>query len=98
MKKLKEDIVQYAKNNGIDKIGFASVDPFTELKQRLIEREKLNYASGFEKGSGVERTEPKRLMNGAKSSSRIALAYTSRIPNAQSSTREKSRGVYCRAR
>jgi len=97
MKKLKEDIVQYAKNNGIDKIGFASVDPFTELKQRLIEREKLNYASGFEKGSVVERTEPKRLMNGAKSIISIALAYPSRIPNAPRSTKENRRGIFCRA-
>ena len=94
---LKEDVVEYSKKIGIDKIGFASVDVFTEFKQRLIEQEKLNYASGFEKGTIEERTEPKRLMNGAKSIISIALAYPSRIPNAPKSTKENRRGIFCRA-
>lgn len=94
---LKEDVIEYSKKIGIDKIGFASVDVFTEFKQRLIEQEKLNYASGFEKGTIEERTEPKRLMNGAKSIISIALAYPSRIPNAPKSTKENRRGIFCRA-
>lgn len=94
---LKEDVIKYSKKIGIDKIGFASVDVFTEFKQRLIEQEKLNYASGFEKGTIEERTEPKRLMNGAKSIISIALAYPSRIPNAPKSTKENRRGIFCRA-
>ena len=95
--KLKEDIIQFSKENGIDKIGFASVDVFTELKQRLIEQEKLQYASGFEKGSVEERTEPKRLMDGAKSIISIALAYPSRIPNPPKSKKGERRGIFCRA-
>ena len=78
---LKKDIIEYSKKIGIDKIGFASADVFTELKQRLMEREKLNYASGFEKGSVEERTEAKQLMDGAKSIISIALAYPSKINN-----------------
>lgn len=94
---LKEDVIQYSKTIGIDKIGFASVDVFTELKRRLIEQEKLGYASGFEKGTIEDRTEPKRLLDGAKSIISIALAYPSRIPNPPKSTKENRRGIFCRA-
>jgi len=94
---LKKDVIQYSEKIGIDKIGFASTDVFTEFKQRLIEQEKLNYASGFEKGSIEERTEPKRLMNGAKSIISIALAYPSRIKNPPKSKPGERRGIFCRA-
>lgn len=94
---LKENIIEYSKKIGIDKIGFASVDVFTELKQRLIEQEKLNYSSGFEKGTIEERTEPKRHLQGAKSIISIALAYPSRIPNPPKSTKGNRRGIFCRA-
>lgn len=94
---LKKDIIAYSKEIGIDKIGFATTDVFTELKQRLIEQEKLNYASGFEKGSVEERTEPERLMDGAKSIISIALAYPSKINNPPRSKRGERRGIFCRA-
>lgn len=94
---LKKEIVAYSKKIGIDKIGFASVDPFIELKQRLIEREKLNYNSGFEKGSVEERTEPERLMDGAKSIIAIALAYPSKITDPPKSRPGERRGIFCRA-
>ena len=74
---LKEEIIAYSKKIGIDKIGFASADPFTELKERLIQQERLGYASGFEKGTPEERSEPERLFTKAKSIISIALAYPS---------------------
>ena len=95
--KLKEEIIAYSKEIGIDKIGFASVDVFTELKERLIVQEKLNYASGFEKGTVEERTEPTRHLDNAKSIIAIALAYPSRIIDPPKSTRENRRGIFCRA-
>lgn len=94
---LKEDIKVYSKQIGIDKIGFASADVFTELKQRLIEQERLQYKSGFEKGTIEERTEPERLMPGAKSILAIALAYPSRIENPPKSVKGARRGIFCRA-
>ena len=45
---LKQDLIEYSKTIGIDKIGFTTSDPFLELKNRLIEQQKRNYASGFE--------------------------------------------------
>lgn len=94
---LKQEIIQYAKQIGIDKIGFASADVFGELKERLRRQQELNYQSGFEKGSLEERTEPKRLLPEAQSILSIAIAYPSRMKNAPKSTKEERRGLFARA-
>lgn len=93
----KVDIIEYSKKIGIDKIGFASADVFTELKERLRRQQELGYQSGFEKGTIEERTEPERLLPGAKSIISIAMAYPSKIPNPPKSTKENRRGIFCRA-
>lgn len=95
--RLKEEIITYSKEIGIDKIGFASADVFTELKERLRRQQELGYESGFEKGTVEERTEPTRLLPEAQSIISIALAYPSRIPDAPRSTKEDRRGIFCRA-
>ena len=86
---LKEDIKQHAKEIGIDKIGFTTADVFTSLKQRLIDHERLNYSSGFEKGTVEERTEPRRLFPEAQSIISIAIAYPSKIKIGRASCRER---------
>jgi len=95
--KLKQEVIEYSEKIGIDEIGFASADVFSELKGRLHAQEKLNYASGFEKGTVQERTEPRRLMNEAASIISIALAYPSRIPSPPKSKKGERRGIFCRA-
>ena len=95
--KLKEEVIEYSKKIGIDKIGFASADVFSELKARLRARESLDYNSGFEKGSIEERTEPARLMSNVESIISIALAYPSRIPSPPESKKGERRGIFCRA-
>ncbi|MFC4401889.1 tRNA epoxyqueuosine(34) reductase QueG [Gracilibacillus xinjiangensis] len=95
--KLKEEIILYSKEIGIDKIGFASAAPFSQLKARLEEQQELGYASGFEKGTIEERTEPTRLMKGAESIIAIALAYPTRIKNGPKSVKGDRRGMFCRA-
>ncbi len=94
---LKEEIKAYSPKIGIDKIGFASTDIFSELKERLKVQEKLGFASGFEKGTVEERTEPERLFSGAKSIISIALAYPSRIQNPPKGKQGERRGIFCRA-
>ena len=94
---LKQEVIAYSKTIGIDKIGFASADVFTELKERLIQQEESGFASGFEKGTVEERTEPKKLLPGAKSIISIALAYPSRIQNPPKSKKGERRGIFCRA-
>lgn len=94
---LKEEIIAYSKKIGIDKIGFASADVFTELKERLKRQQSLEYQSGFEKGSIEERTEPQRLLPEAQSIISIAIAYPSRMKDAPRSTKVERRGIFARA-
>lgn len=94
---LKQEVIEYSREIGIDKIGFASADVFSTLKERLKIQASLGYQSGFEKGSIEERTEPERLLPEAKSIISIAMAYPSRMKNAPRGTRKERRGIFCRA-
>ncbi|MFG6116396.1 tRNA epoxyqueuosine(34) reductase QueG [Halobacillus sp. MO56] len=96
-KQLKEEVIAYSKEIGIDKIGFASVDVFGEMKARLKRQEELSYQSGFEKGTVDERTEPSRLLPEAQSIISIALAYPSKMKDAPKSKKGDRRGIFCRA-
>ncbi|MEN1968587.1 tRNA epoxyqueuosine(34) reductase QueG [Lentibacillus sp. N15] len=97
VQQLKQEIIAYSKDIGIDKIGFAAADVFGELKERLKQQQALSYQSGFEKGSIEERTEPNRLLPEAQSILSIAVAYPSRIRNAPKGTKQDRRGIFCRA-
>jgi epoxyqueuosine reductase len=94
---LKKEIIEYSRTIGIDKIGFASADPFTELKERLYQQQQLGYQSGFEEPDIEKRTNPSLLLPHARSIIAIALAYPSKMKNAPRSTREERRGIFCRA-
>ncbi|PSL45219.1 epoxyqueuosine reductase [Salsuginibacillus halophilus] len=94
---LKEEIIAYSKDIGIDKIGFASADPFLTLKDRLIRHRENGYESGFEEPDLDKRTEPERLLPKARTIISIALAYPSRMKDAPQSKRGDRRGVFCRA-
>lgn len=94
---LKQEIIAYSKEIGIDKIGFTTADVFGELRERLRRQQELKYQSGFEKGSLEERTEPMRLLPEAQSIISIAIAYPSRIKNQIRSTQEERRGIFARA-
>lgn len=97
MEQIKQEIIAYSKEIGIDTIGFTTADIFTQFKQRLIEQEKNQFASGFEKGTIEERTNPEVLLAGAQSIISIALAYPSRIMDPPKSTKEERRGIFARA-
>lgn len=95
--RLKEEVIQYSKEIGIDQIGFASADPFTELKDRLIRQQELGYASGFEEPDLDKRTDPSRLLPEAKSIIAIALAYPSKMNSHIQGKKGERRGIFCRA-
>ena len=95
--RLKEEIIQYSKEIGIDQIGFASADPFTELKDRLIRQQELGYASGFEEPDLDKRTDPSLLLPEAKSIIAIALAYPSKMNSHIQGKKGDRRGIFCRA-
>jgi epoxyqueuosine reductase len=94
---LQNELIQYSKEIGIDKIGFASVSPFIELKERLKNQQELGYQSGFEESDIEKRTNPEVLLPQAKSIIAIALAYPSKLKNAPRSTKAERRGIFCRA-
>ncbi|MBU8855616.1 tRNA epoxyqueuosine(34) reductase QueG [Priestia megaterium] len=94
---LKEEIISYSKEIGIDKIGFASASMFDELKNRLLAQKELGYASGFEEPDIEKRVDPTLVVPKARSIISIALAYPSKLKDAPKSTKEDRRGIFCRA-
>jgi epoxyqueuosine reductase len=94
---LQDELIQYSKTIGIDKIGFASTSPFSELKERLIHQQELGYQSGFEEPDIEKRSNPILVLPKARSIIAIALAYPSKLENAPRSTRSERRGIFCRA-
>ncbi|MBT2259335.1 tRNA epoxyqueuosine(34) reductase QueG [Priestia megaterium] len=94
---LKEEIISYSKEIGIDKIGFASASMFDELKNRLLAQQELGYASGFEEPDIKKRIDPTLVVPKARSIISIALAYPSKLKDAPKSTKEDRRGIFCRA-
>jgi epoxyqueuosine reductase len=94
---LKEKLIARAKELNIDKIGFASADPFTELRERLIRHRELGYESGFEEPDIDKRTQPDRIVPEAKTIIAIALAYPSKMNNPPQSKPGAYRGIFARA-
>ncbi|MBS4218175.1 tRNA epoxyqueuosine(34) reductase QueG [Bacillus sp. FJAT-49711] len=96
-KQLKKEIIEYSKSIGIDKIGFASSDPFIEMKNLLIRQQELGYQSGFEEKDIDKRTDPSLIFDGPRSIIAIALAYPSRMKDAPKGMKGERRGIFCRA-
>lgn len=94
---LQREFVAYAMSIGVDKIGFTTAAPFTELKNRLRRQQELGYQSGFEESDVEKRTEPLQLLEGAESIVAIAVAYPSRMENAPVGKKGARRGIFCRA-
>jgi epoxyqueuosine reductase len=94
---LKQDIIDYSKTIGIDKIGFASASTFGEMKGRLIRQQELDYQSGFEEPDIDKRTDPALLLDEPMSIISIALAYPSKMKTRVVSKRGERRGIFCRA-
>lgn len=94
---LKKKIIAKAEEIGIDKIGFASADPFIELREHLKESQRKGYASGFEEPDIEKRVDPSLSLPEAKTIIAIALAYPSKLKNPPRSEPGAYRGIFCRA-
>ncbi|MEK3996355.1 tRNA epoxyqueuosine(34) reductase QueG [Psychrobacillus sp. FSL K6-2365] len=92
-----QNLIDYAASIGIDKIGFTSVSPFHELKNRLIRQQELGYASGFEESNIEKRVHPKMLLEESSSIISIAIAYPSKMKDAPQSVKGARRGIFARA-
>ncbi|MDT2758487.1 tRNA epoxyqueuosine(34) reductase QueG [Enterococcus xiangfangensis] len=95
MLSLKEKIIAESKRIGIDKIGFASAEPFYELEASLHEQRERGYNSGFEHKIVEERIYPEKTFENPQTIIAIALAYPTKIreevPN------DEKRGMFARA-
>ncbi len=94
---LKQDIIDYSKTIGIDKIGFTTASTFEEMRIRLIKQQELNYQSGFEEKDIEKRVNPSLLLDQPKSIISIALAYPSKMKERVTSKKGARRGIFCRA-
>ncbi|MED3622972.1 tRNA epoxyqueuosine(34) reductase QueG [Neobacillus thermocopriae] len=97
VQQLKQEIIAYSKEIGIDKIGFTSAEPFKELKNRLIRQQELGYQSGFEEPDIEKRVTPGLLLDGAQSIISIALAYPSKMTDRVEGKKGMRRGMFARA-
>ncbi|KMY53126.1 hypothetical protein AC623_03305 [Bacillus sp. FJAT-27231] len=94
---LKQEIIEYSREIGIDKIGFASAAPFIELKDRLLRQQELGYQSGFEEKDINKRVDPSFIFDEPRSIIAIALAYPSKMKETVKGRKGERRGVFCRA-
>ncbi|GAE36243.1 tRNA epoxyqueuosine(34) reductase QueG [Halalkalibacter akibai] len=94
---LKDELIAYSKTIGVDKIGFASADPFLQLKDRLLTQQQLGFQSGFEEPDIEKRVNPAKVLTEARTIISIALAYPSKMSNPPKNTKEDRRGIFCRA-
>lgn len=92
---LKQKIIEESKRIGIDKIGFASAEPFEHLEQSLQEQKERGYTSGFEHPVIEERIYPEKTFPAAKTIISIALAYPTR--SKEKPPRDEKRGAFARA-
>jgi len=95
--RLKQELKLAAPTLGIDVIGFASADPFTELKERLLTRKANGYDCGFEETDLDKRTQPELSFAGPRSIIAIAVAYPSKLAHPPRSEPGAYRGIMARS-
>ncbi|MFE5322600.1 tRNA epoxyqueuosine(34) reductase QueG [Paenibacillus sp. NPDC056579] len=94
---LKADMKAAAAELGIDKIGIASADPFTELKDILLRHREQGFESGFEDPDLDKRTDPALSLEAPRSIISIAIAYPSKLPYVPRSEPGAYRGMLSRS-
>lgn len=92
---LKAKIIAESQRLGIDKIGFASAEPFSELEESLLEQKEQGHTSGFEHPILSERINPEETFPDAQTIIAIALAYPTKLHEAV--PKDQKRGQFARA-
>jgi epoxyqueuosine reductase len=92
---LKQKIIEESQRLGIDKIGFASAEPFYELEESLHEQRERGFNSGFEHQVVEERIYPEKTFENPQTIISIALAYPTKISGAV--PKDEKRGMFARA-
>ncbi|WP_284643738.1 tRNA epoxyqueuosine(34) reductase QueG [Paenibacillus silviterrae] len=95
--KLKNELKEAAPQLGIDKIGFAAADPFTELKGILLKHRAKGFESGFEERDIEKRVDPSLTLAEPRSIVSIAVAYPSKLKDPPRSEPGAYRGMLSRS-
>lgn len=82
----------FAHGIGFDLVGVASAGPFADEARVLAEREAAGARSPFEVGEIPSRTEPERLLPGARSFVSVAVCYLPAAAGAEGETRAAAGG------
>ena len=94
---LKQKIIAKSKELGIDKIGFASAEPFTHLEESMRRSKELGHTTGFEHPVLEERIYPDKIFDTPKTIISIALAYPTLPKNKPERVKGERRGAFARA-
>lgn len=94
---LKEKIQTLAYDLGIDKIGFASAEPFLALEGQLRQRKAAGYTTGFEHPVIEDRVYLDRIFPDPRSLIAICLAYPSKLEDPPDNPADNRRGQFARA-
>lgn len=96
---LKQRVREEALKLGIDKIGFAAAEPFTELLDVLKRHRELGRESGFEEPDLAKRVEPRLSFPHGEPRSivSIAVAYPSKMKSPPKSVPGAYRGILSRS-
>jgi len=95
--RLKQELIAAAPSLGIDQIGFASAEPFLNLKDILLRHRELGRESGFEEPDIDKRVYPELSLEKPKSIIAIAVAYPSKMTKPPKSEPGQYRGVFSRS-
>lgn len=96
---VKSRLLEEAPRLGIDKLGFASADPFVELLDVLKRHREAGRESGFEEPDLAKRIDPKLSFPGGEPRSilSIAIAYPSKMKSPPKSEPGAYRGILSRS-
>ncbi|MEG0288446.1 MAG: tRNA epoxyqueuosine(34) reductase QueG [Carnobacterium sp.] len=94
---LKEKIIEESKRIGINKIGFTTAEPFSDLESKLEAQQAKGHHSGFEHKVIKERIYPELIFESPRSIISIALAYPTKIENPPPRVKGERRGEFARA-
>ncbi|CAG7634915.1 Epoxyqueuosine reductase [Paenibacillus solanacearum] len=96
-RQLKEELKAALPELGIDKLGVASAEPFTELKQILLNHREKGHESGFEEKDIEKRVDPALTLAEPRSILSIAIAYPSKLHDPPRSEPGAYRGILSRS-
>jgi len=72
---LKREVISFAKKLGFDRVGFATAEPFLKEKELLAEKMAKNMLSPFEEHDIELRSDPNKILPGAKTIICFAMGY-----------------------